>query len=85
MAIPWIIGKGEKNILADFIGKATGEDESLRIFIDKSVIEIFINYKICITEHIKLKNSTSPIYLSSKKGDINIKSLKFWKMKSIWE
>jgi beta-fructofuranosidase len=80
-----VIGKGNKEGLVECIGKATGQDEALRIFIDKSVIEVFINKDMCITEHFNPKTTSYPIYISSKKGDISIKSLMIWKMKSIWK
>ena len=55
------------------------------IFIDKSVIEVFINYQECISSRIffssKISNGFS-IY--SKRGSIKLKKLDIWNLKSIW-
>ena len=58
---------------------------TFHIFIDKSVIEVFINYQECITSRIYFTSKKSngfSIYI--KQGLINLKKLDIWNLKTIW-
>lgn len=65
-----------------------GDDETLklRIFIDKSVVEVFVNGRqyLCSRVYPGLENSlgASMKAIGSK---VEVKSFKAWQMKSIWE
>jgi len=63
-------------------GNNTGK---FHIFLDNSIAEFFFNKTDCITSHFPRKK-TNPfqIYLFSKNGQVVIKSLDLWKIKSIW-
>ena len=55
------------------------------IFIDKSVIEVFIDYQECITSRIYFASEKSNRFsIYSKQGSITLKQLDIWDMKSIW-
>jgi beta-fructofuranosidase len=73
-----IIVGGEKAKIKD---KLHQKDIDFHIFIDKSVLEVFINYQHCITNRIYLKSgkdfNISPI---SFNGEFLIKRLDIWKM-----
>jgi beta-fructofuranosidase len=57
----------------------------LHIFIDRSVIEVFLNYKECLTARIYPKSMDSDgIDVFCNKGKVNILSLDIWTLKSIW-
>ena len=61
------------------------EDLTLRIFIDKNVVEVFMNDRqagAVALEHIRENPNIS---LSTQDTELNIKSIKAWKMKSIYE
>jgi len=58
---------------------------SFHIFLDKSIIEVFVNNKECITGHFYPKSSIYPLIIGSEKGEINIKSLEIWNLKEIWK
>ena len=64
---------------------APGERLSLRIFIDKSVVEVFINEKQCVAVRVYpgREDSTS-VSIRSQGRDIELVSLKMWQMKSIY-
>ena len=94
------IGKEKKDKIFEFntanaiisLGKEKGslsrvkDDSSLifHIYLDKSVIEVFVNNKECITGHFYPKIISCPLVIGSEKGEININSLEIWNLKSIW-
>ena len=58
-----------------------GENMDLRIFIDKSIMEIFINSRQCVTQRIyPTRKDSQGIELFCKGGDITIESLQAWDM-----
>jgi len=65
-----------------------GKDEllNLRIFIDKSVVEVFVNDKQCVAMRVYpgLSESTG-VSICSKGQDSKLISLNAWKMKSIYD
>ena len=75
------------------VGKEKGKLSSLKgekqlsfhIFIDKSVVEIFINNKECLTSRIYPKTQTCNVFdIYASNGDAKLKSLDLWTIKSIW-
>lgn len=75
------VGK-EKGKLTSLKGK---EQLYFHNFIDKSVIEIFINNQECITSRVYPENEDCigfDIYVIN--GDVKLKSLDLWTLKSIW-
>jgi len=61
------------------------EDLTLRIFIDKNLVEVFANDRQAAAyrhNHIR-KNPNVTIF--TKDGDLRVKEIKAWKMKSIYE
>jgi beta-fructofuranosidase len=64
---------------------AAGEPLSLRIFLDHSILEVYANNRCCLTSRIYPSRKDSlGIGLVSEGGNADFKSLKLWKMKSIW-
>ena len=58
---------------------------TFHIFIDRSVIEIFINYHDCITSRIFPKiNASNGFTLFSRQGSLKLKRLDIWSLDSIW-
>jgi beta-fructofuranosidase len=56
------------------------------VFIDKSVLEIFFNYRECITSRIYPDfNNSNEIEVFSSNGSSNLKSLDIWSLKPIWK
>ena len=78
----------------DFVGTASqegpltlaaGEPLHLRIFIDRSVVEVFANNRQCLTKRIYPSREDSiGIRGFANKEDSSIKILNAWKMSSIW-
>jgi beta-fructofuranosidase len=64
---------------------AAGEPLSLRIFLDHSMLEVYANNRCCLTSRIYPSRKDSlGIGLVAQGGTPEFKSLKLWKMKSIW-
>ena len=62
-----------------------GEDLTLRVFIDRSVVEVFANDKQCLAIRVFPKRADSiGVSLRSQGQETQVKSLDAWEMKSIW-
>ncbi|NHI92628.1 MAG: hypothetical protein EAX96_09000 [Candidatus Lokiarchaeota archaeon] len=61
------------------------ENIDFDIFIDKSVIEMFVNKKACLTSKFYPKNGKNQqIEINSKSGRARLLKFNIWRMKSIW-
>ncbi len=64
---------------------ARGEPLELRIFVDKSVVEVFVNGKQCIAARVYPGREDSVgVSLRAQGQDAQLKSLDAWQMKSIY-
>jgi len=62
-----------------------GEDLTLRVFIDKNLVEVFANDRqAAVFAHSKIRENPN-IRLFAKGGDAAVKSIKAWKMQSIYK
>ena len=64
-----------------------GPDEALhlRIFIDRSIIEVFANDKQCLTLRVYPEREDSAgVTLFARGGAAQLRSLKVWQMRSVW-
>jgi beta-fructofuranosidase len=57
---------------------------SLRIFIDRSVVEVFANDTACLTKIISPLDSNSTLEIRTQGGSATARLLQAWPMKSIW-
>jgi beta-fructofuranosidase len=81
-------GKGSKNLNAGYIQPPfelqEGEDLTLRIFIDKRLIEVFANDRQAAVAWHDYKPKDLHVSLFSKGGDLKVKKVSAWQMKSIY-
>ena len=81
-------GKGEKTLTVDYINPPfelkEGEDLTLRIFIDKNLVEVFANNRQAAVGWHDYDPKHLHVSLFSKGGDLDVKSVSAWKMKSIY-
>ena len=81
-------GKGEKTLTVDYINPPfelqEGEDLTLRIFIDKNLIDVFANDRQAAVGWHHYDSEDLHVSLFSKGGDLKVKSVSAWKMKSIY-
>ena len=60
---------------------APGEGLSLRLFLDRSVLEVFANSRQCITQRIyPTRPDSLGVLLFSRGGSVSVKSLQAWDM-----
>ena len=63
-----------------------GKKLSFQIFLDKSVVEIYMNNHLCLTKRIYPKQLDSQgLNLAVEGGNALIRHLAIWKMNSIWQ
>lgn len=63
-----------------------GEPVKLRIFIDKSVVEVFVNGKQCVSMRVYPgREDSKGVSIRSQGQDAELKSLDAWQMKNIYE
>ena len=63
-----------------------GEDLTLRIFIDKNLVEVFANDRQEVSYAHKQNIRKNPnISLFAEGSDLKVKKVTAWKMKSIWK
>ena len=64
---------------------AKGERKlNLRIFIDRSVLEIFANETVCVTKTIAPLDAHSSLEIRGEGGNANAERIQIWPMKTIW-
>ena len=65
---------------------AQGETVKLRVFIDKSVVEVFVNGKQCVAMRVYPgRDDSMGVSIMAKGGDASLRSLDAWQMKSIYD
>ena len=81
-------GKGRKNLSVGYIkppfNLKDGEDLTLRIFIDKNLVEVFANDRQAAVAWHEYDPKDLHVSLFSKGGDLKVKSVSAWQMKSIY-
>ena len=62
------------------------EPLKLRVFIDRSVVEVFANCRLCLALRVYPSREDSiGVSLYAQGRDASLKSLDAWQMKSIWQ
>ena len=61
------------------------QETVLRVFIDKGIIEVFANDTQAMVYAHKRTHPHANHQLTSFQGNINVKSVRAWKMKSAWK
>ena len=85
---PIALGRENKSLTVGYINPPfelkDGEDLTLRIFIDKSMIEVFASDRQAAVAWHEYQPQDTRVTLFSQGGDTTIKSVTAWKMKSIY-
>jgi sucrose-6-phosphate hydrolase SacC (GH32 family) len=63
---------------------APGEKLKLDIFMDRSVLEVFANDRVCFTKVIAPLNTNVELTVGAAGGIVEVERLQAWPMKSIW-
>jgi len=82
-------GAGSKTLTVDYINPPfqlkEDEDLKLRIFIDKSMVEVFANDRQAAVIWHEYSPENLSVGLFAKDGDLLVKKVTAWKMKSAYE
>jgi beta-fructofuranosidase len=74
----------ERDVRSGPLALADGETLLLHIFLDRSVIEVFANYRLCMGSRIYPSRSDSlGVGVFARGGNVRIKVLDVWEMESI--
>lgn len=75
----------EKGVQGGPVDLAPGETVRLHIFLDNSVIEVFINDRLALTSRVYPQRATSlGLDVFAEGGDVKVKSIDIWQMQPIW-
>ena len=67
------------------LSPAKGERKlKLRIFIDRSVLEVFANETVCVTKTISPLRASALLEIRAEGGNANTKRIQAWPIKTIW-
>jgi len=61
-----------------------GRKLTLRIFIDRSVLEVFANETVCVTKIISPLDANATLEIRAEGGAATAKRIQVWPMKTIW-
>jgi beta-fructofuranosidase len=61
-----------------------GEPLSLRVFVDRSVIEVFANGRLCLASRVYPSPASLGVALFAQGGEVEVPALDVWKIGSIW-
>jgi beta-fructofuranosidase len=79
---------GSKFTMPDTDGPLTvtgpGRKLNLRIFLDRSVMEVFANDTLCVTKVITPLSDNATLKITSSNGSAQAKLIQAWPMKTIW-
>ena len=64
----------------------TGEPLKLRVFVDRSVVEVFVNGKQCVAMRVYPgRDDSTGVSIRAQSQDMTLKSLDAWQMRNIYE
>jgi beta-fructofuranosidase len=63
---------------------AESERLKLRIFLDRSIVEVFANDQVAVTAHCYPDPDSTGIRLFARGGQAQLRSLDVWQMNPIW-
>ena len=79
---PDFVGREEQRAS---LGLATGEALKLRLFLDRSIVEVFANSRLCLTKRIYPSRPDSlGVRLSARGGTTTVRSMDVWQMTPVW-
>lgn len=64
---------------------ASGEHLTLHVFLDRSVLEVYANGRLCVTRVIYPESADVGVEGFAQGGDVTLKSLQAWPVESIWK
>ena len=79
---PTVVGREAQSARLDL---DEGEPLSLRVFVDRSIVEVFANRVVCLTKRVyPLRADSTGIRLFANGGDVVVRRMETWQMDTIW-
>jgi beta-fructofuranosidase len=76
---------GDSKDLALPLELGPGEDLTLRVFLDRSIVEVIANRQVCVTDRLYPEDVAAvEAVLVAESGETTVRQLDTWQMKSIW-
>jgi beta-fructofuranosidase len=67
------------------VSLADGEPLRLRVFVDHSILELFVNERLCLACRVyPTRDDSEGVRLFSRRGNITVKDLHIWQMDAVW-
>jgi beta-fructofuranosidase len=61
-----------------------GEPLILRVFVDRSVVEVFANGRLCLTSRVYPSETSLGVALFAHGGSVDVPAIDVWNIRSIW-
>lgn len=77
----------KKKVSGDYYNFDRGNNDliKLHIFVDKSIVEVFVNDRTCITARVyPTRDDSIGIDFLARGGKVKLKNIDLWQIKSIW-
>ena len=79
---PTVVGREVQSARLDL---DEGEPLRLRVFVDRSIVEVFANGVVCLTKRVyPVRADSTGVRLFANGGDVVVRSLETWQMDTIW-
>jgi sucrose-6-phosphate hydrolase SacC (GH32 family) len=66
----------------EFVGKE--RKVKLSVFLDRSVLEVFVNNSLCVTKTVRPFNGSATLKISGQGGPVRVEQIRAWSMRTIW-
>ena len=67
------------------VGLEPGQPLRIQLFVDHSIIELFVNGRLCLTCRVyPRRHDSDGVCFFSRRGHIEVNNINIWKMKAIW-
>ena len=79
---PTVVGREAQSARLDL---DEGEPLRLRVFVDRSIVEVFANRVVCLTKRVyPVRADSTGVRLFANGGDVVVRRLETWRMDTMW-
>ncbi len=77
--------RADSNVATMPVSLAAGEPLRLRLFVDHSILELFVNERLCLACRVyPTRDDSEGVRLFSRSGTIRVANLNIWQMDAVW-
>jgi beta-fructofuranosidase len=74
----------QRDLYGGALALSDGEPLRMRVFVDRSVIEVFANGRLCLTSRVYPSETSLGVALFAQGGRVDVPAIDVWKIGSIW-